>query len=93
MSAVSEEEHSLLSANRVVSYSRSNEDPFTLRVNQENKSQVRLGEHSAAYSVLKQHNLLITAFRKEYFTDIFVDDDLNPNSTLARNFAKRWKWG
>lgn len=94
MSIVSEEEQPLFSNNPISVYSKSSsDDPFTFRANQMSKKRVRRGEHSPAYSVLTENNLLITAFRKERFSDVFVEEDLVPNSSLAQNFAKRWRWG
>jgi hypothetical protein len=90
---VSEEDHSLLSAKPVVGYSQSKDDPFTFKSNNIRRSSVQIGEHSAAYSVLKEYDLLVTIFRKKYFDEIFTNSDLNPNSTLAQNFVKRWRWG
>ncbi len=99
MSTSSEgEEQSLLNSTLAVSYSKSADDPFSVKMNQEKARRTRgvrisIGEHTPAYSVLKEHSLLVTAFRKETFDDIFTGDDLSPNSSLAQNFAKRWKWG
>ena len=93
-SETEKEDQSLLSLNAVISYPSVNDDHFTFKVNQQPKiTKVGLGEHSGAYSVLKHHNLLITAFRKEFFDDIFMDGDLTPNSSISKNFAKKWNWG
>lgn len=49
--------------------------------------------YNAAYEILEKANLLVTTFRKESFSDIFQEEDLNPNSSLAENFTKKWQWG
>lgn len=53
----------------------------------------QVSQYSAAYQVLEQANLLVTTYRKESFSDIFEEGDLDPNSTLSNNFAKKWQWG
>mmetsp|Transcript_180 Transcript_180/g.261 ORF Transcript_180/g.261 Transcript_180/m.261 type:complete len:569 (-) Transcript_180:1141-2847(-) len=90
------EEKSLLNSTLAVSYSGG--DPFSVKMNQDkakrrHRGVVNIGEHTPPYSILKDHNLLVTAFRKETFDDVFIERDLSPNSSLAQNFAKRWKWG
>ena len=93
MSTTSEEEQSLFTNNPVISYTNLNDDPFTFKLNQQTKNKVSIGEHSPAYAILKERNLLLSAYRKQRFNDIFTDEDLSPNSSLSRNFAKKWKWG
>ena len=89
-----EDQSQFSSLHAVISYPSVNDDHFTFKVNQQPKiTKVGLGEHSGSYSVLKSHNLLITAFRKEFFDDIFIDGDLTPNSSISQNFAKKWNWG
>jgi hypothetical protein len=100
-SSSDDEEQSLFSSTPVISYSKSGDDPFTAKVlhqqqqrqQQQQDFRVRIGEHTPAYAILKQYNLMISAFRKENFDEIFVENDLRPNSSLAQNFVKRWKWG
>jgi hypothetical protein len=49
--------------------------------------------YNAAYEILEKANLLERSFLKESFSDIFQEGDLDPNSTLADNFTKKWQWG
>ena len=56
-------------------------------------SNSQLGEHAPAYRVLLSRNLLVTKYRKDTFEDLFIEGDLEPNSSHAENFQKRWKWG
>lgn len=50
-------------------------------------------EHTPAYEVLRSQNLLVTAFRKECFDDVFEDDDFEAFSSRDQNFALKMKWG
>ncbi len=59
----------------------------------EGRLRIPHGEHTQAYEALKSKGLLITAFRKERFSGIFEDMDLEANSSRSGNFIKRWKWG
>ena len=56
-------------------------------------SQQQQGEHAPAYRLLLSRNLLVTRYRKDTFEDVFLEEDLEPNSTHADNFQKRWRWG
>jgi hypothetical protein len=56
-------------------------------------SNSQFGEHAPAYRALLSRNLLVTKYRKDTFEDLFIEGDLEPNSSHAENFQKRWKWG
>ncbi len=57
------------------------------------RQQYHQGEHAPAYRLLLSRNLLVSKHRKESFDDIFLPGDLEPNSSHAENFQKRWRWG
>jgi hypothetical protein len=57
------------------------------------QQQQQQGEHAPAYRLLLSRNLLVTRYRKDTFEDVFLEEDLEPNSTHADNFQKRWRWG
>ena len=50
-------------------------------------------DNGPAYQVLKSKGLLVSKYRKESFADIFLEMDLEPNSSLKDNFEKKMKWG
>ena len=66
-------------------------DPFSVKLKEEVLRNMPLAE--PAYALLQSHNLLSINFRKSCFDDIFEEGDLSPNSSLGKNFIKRWKWG
>eukprot|EP00554_Chaetoceros_debilis_P007807 CAMPEP_0194073574 /NCGR_PEP_ID=MMETSP0149-20130528/944_1 /TAXON_ID=122233 /ORGANISM="Chaetoceros debilis, Strain MM31A-1" /LENGTH=551 /DNA_ID=CAMNT_0038753605 /DNA_START=142 /DNA_END=1797 /DNA_ORIENTATION=+ len=63
----------------------------TMRMSHAEES--RLREHTPAYEVLRSQNLLVTAFRKECFDDVFEDDDFEAFSSRDQNFVLKMKWG
>ena len=50
-------------------------------------------DNGPAYQVLKSKGLLVSKYRKDSFADIFLEMDLEPNSSLKDNFEKKMKWG
>ena len=72
------------STNKVTSYEVEDE---------EDTVKIPYGIESPAYEVLRAQDLLVTAFRKQCFADIFDEDDLDPKSSLSTNFMKKWRWG
>jgi len=95
MSISSDEAEALITTTRISNYSSTKSESSTQIRRQHEESRLKLahGEHTPAYDVLKSQNLLITAFRKERFSDVFEEDDLNPNSSISANFGKKWRWG
>ena len=66
-------------------------DPFSVKLKEDSFGNIPLAE--PAYALLNSYDLLSTNFRKSRFEDIFEERDLSPNSSLGKNFIKRWKWG
>ena len=63
------------------------------RAQDNHQSEVAQGEDTPAYATLQAYGLLDTSHRKEDFQNIFVADDLTPNSSKEHTLMKRLKWG
>ena len=79
--------------NLIVPVSTTNHQQATTHSHSHSHSQQQQGEHAPAYRLLLSRNLLVTRYRKDTFEDVFLEEDLEPNSTHADNFQKRWRWG
>jgi len=50
-------------------------------------------EDTPSYSVLNRYGLLETKYRKAAFDDLFEEKDFRANSSLSKNFTKRFMFG